>query len=69
MANVSRQDNTPDPGTPDAFRERMRSQCEEIERYRRAVLRDEGRELSPDEAAREWIERYAGSFAREHGDA
>ena len=41
------------------FLARMEAQCHQIERYRLEVLRDEGRELSRDEAALEWIERYA----------
>ncbi len=40
----------------------MEAQCHQIERYRLEVLRDEGRELSRDEAALEWIERYAEGF-------
>jgi hypothetical protein len=48
--------------TQEAFRLRMESQCTRIKSYRIAVLRDSGRALSPDEAAREWIERYAASF-------
>jgi hypothetical protein len=40
----------------------MEAQCHQIERYRLDVLRNEGRELSRDEAALEWIERYAEGF-------
>jgi hypothetical protein len=40
----------------------MEAQCCQIRRYQREVIRKEGRELSPDEAALEWIERYADSF-------
>ena len=47
-----------------AFRERMEEQCSQIEQYRLAVKRDEGRVLSADEAALEWIERYAEAFAK-----
>ena len=50
----------------DPFLGRMESQCSQIRRYRREVIRKEGRHLSHDEAALEWIERYAESFAREH---
>ena len=46
----------------DAFRLRMERQCSEIRAYRKAVLRDSGRKLSLDEAALEWIERFAESF-------
>jgi hypothetical protein len=31
-------------------------------------LRSEGRQLSQDQAALEWIERYAEVFDRDHGD-
>lgn len=48
----------------DAFRIRMENQCEEIEQYRLAVLRKDDRVLSPDEAALEWIERYAAAYDR-----
>jgi hypothetical protein len=56
-----------DKGTKiqDEFLVRMREQCQRIEQYRLAVMRAEGRVLSEDEAAREWIERYAGEFGRE----
>jgi len=47
---------------PDAFKQRMERQCDAIERYRRAELR-RGRALTMDEAALEWIERYAAVFA------
>ncbi|MCZ7563309.1 MAG: hypothetical protein M5U08_05410 [Burkholderiales bacterium] len=33
-----------------------------IEEYRRAVARDEGRTLSTEEAAAEWIAEYAARF-------
>lgn len=46
----------------DAFRIRMVEQVCQIERYRLSVLGCEGRELTTDEAAREWIERFAGQF-------
>ncbi|MFK7976567.1 MAG: hypothetical protein AB8C02_10545 [Halioglobus sp.] len=52
--------------TRDAFRARMESQCHHIEQYRQKVLRETGREMTPDEAAVEWIERYAATF--EHVD-
>jgi hypothetical protein len=48
--------------TQEDFLARMKAQCHQIERYRLDVLRNEGRELSPDEAALEWIERYAEGF-------
>ena len=33
-----------------------------IEHYRKEVMLREGRELSAQEAAREWISKYAGDF-------
>ena len=50
----------------DSFSERMEAQCCQIRRYRREVIRKEGRQLSPDEAALEWIERYADTFNPDH---
>jgi hypothetical protein len=46
----------------DVFRLRMIEQICHIEHYRGEVLRIEGRELSTQEAAREWIPKYAGDF-------
>ena len=46
----------------EAFRMRMEAQCQLIDRYRLKVLREQHRKLSRDEAALEWIERYADSF-------
>ena len=51
----------------DAFRERMKQQCRLIRQYRQIVLRESGRLLSPDEAALEWIEKYAATFDRSCG--
>ena len=51
----------------DTFRHRMEQQCNQIRQYRQAVLRESGRLLSPDEAALEWIERYAATFDRFSG--
>ena len=48
--------------TQEDFLARMEAQCHQIERYRLEVLRHDGRELSRDEAALEWIERYAEGF-------
>ncbi len=48
--------------TGEAFRMRMEAQCQLIDRYRLKVLREQHRKLSRDEAALEWIERYADSF-------
>ena len=46
------------------FRMRMIEQICHIEHYRRKVLREQGRELSGEEAAREWIGAYAARFPR-----
>lgn len=51
--------------TADQFLARMESQCFQIDRYRWRISSTEGRTLSEDEAAREWIERYAADFARD----
>jgi hypothetical protein len=45
-----------------AFRSRMVQQVCSIENYRKEVQEQEGRDLSTQEAAAEWIEKYAGSF-------
>jgi len=46
----------------DAFRARMVEQVCHIEEYRRKVLEVEGRMLSAEEAATEWIYHYAAHF-------
>lgn len=46
----------------DAFRARMVEQLCHIEDYRRSVQRTEGRELDIEEAAQEWIAKYAAQF-------
>jgi hypothetical protein len=46
----------------DAFRARMVEQVCYIEHYRREVRDTEGRELTAEEAAREWIARNAARF-------
>jgi hypothetical protein len=46
----------------DAFRARMVEQLCHIEDYRRSVQRTEGREIDMDEAAAEWIEKFAAQF-------
>lgn len=46
----------------DAFRARMVEQICHIEHYRRQVHETEGRSLTTEEAAREWIERNAAQF-------
>ncbi len=49
-------------GKRKAFRLRMIEQICHIEHYRKEVARAEGRDLSAEAAAREWISRYAGDF-------
>jgi hypothetical protein len=49
----------------DAFRARMVEQVCRIEQYRAEVRARDGRELTSDEAAAEWIARYAAAFADE----
>lgn len=46
----------------DAFRSRMVQQVCSIEHYRREVTEREGRDLSTQDAAMEWIQKYAGRF-------
>jgi hypothetical protein len=46
----------------DAFTARMVEQICHIEDYRRSVAREEGRQLSPEDAAHEWISKFAASF-------
>lgn len=46
----------------DAYRARMMEQICHIEQYRRDVQDSEGRRLSDQQAAMEWIERYASRF-------
>jgi PilZ domain len=50
------------PDSEEAFRVRMVEQLLHIETYRREVAEREGRQLTMEEAAREWISRYAASF-------
>lgn len=46
----------------DAYRARMVEQVCHIEQYRRDVLEEEGRALDGQEAASEWIRRFAAGF-------
>lgn len=50
----------------DAFKVRMVEQVCHIEQYKRDVEREEGRSLSGEEAASEWIAKYASGFPRLH---
>lgn len=48
---------------PDAaYQSRMVEQLAAIESYRRRLAREQGRVLSGEEAAREWIGRYGGNY-------
>ncbi|MEJ2756397.1 MAG: PilZ domain-containing protein [Gammaproteobacteria bacterium] len=46
----------------DAFRARMVEQICHIEQYRRDIARQEGRYVSSEVAAREWIQKHAAQF-------
>ncbi|SRR5579875_2831748 len=46
----------------DAYRARMAEQVCYIENYKKAVYQTEGRLLTADEAAMEWIGKYASQF-------
>lgn len=43
---------------------RMVEQICHIEHYRNELMHNEGRELTSEEAAKEWIEKYADSFPK-----
>ncbi|MDH5571585.1 MAG: PilZ domain-containing protein [Gammaproteobacteria bacterium] len=49
-------------GADEAYRARMVEQVCHIEQYRQQLLKTEGRELTSEEAAREWISKYAPEF-------
>jgi hypothetical protein len=46
----------------DAYTARMVEQVCHIENYKQEILRTEGRSLSQEEAAKEWIHKYASRF-------
>lgn len=46
----------------EAFKTRMVEQICHIEHYKREIQKKEGRELTGEEAAVEWIKRYAANF-------
>lgn len=52
----------------DVFRARMVEQICHIEDYRAGVFRSEGRELTAEQAAMEWIGKYASQFSDEAGE-
>ena len=49
-------------GMETAYAVRMVEQICYIEHYRRDIRRREGREVSSEEAAREWVDRFAAGF-------
>jgi len=49
----------------DYYTVRMVEQVCHIEHYKQEMLRQHGRELSGEEAAEEWIEKYAANFPSE----
>lgn len=49
----------------EVFRARMVEQICRMERYKSDVFNQEGRTLSTEEAANEWIDKYAASFDKE----
>lgn len=51
----------------DMFRARMVEQVCHIEQYKHEVLKNEGRKLSGEEAALEWIQKYAPQFPGSDG--
>lgn len=53
----------------DAFRARMVEQICHIEQYKKAVLKAEGRHLNSEEAALEWINKFAMRFPRPNDEA
>ncbi|MEM9253941.1 MAG: hypothetical protein AAGA91_00755 [Pseudomonadota bacterium] len=65
MAGGENQIQLQDGVESDAFRDRMECQCDRIEEYRRSIMDTDGRVLTSDEAALEWIELYAEDFASE----
>jgi hypothetical protein len=53
----------------DAFRARMVEQICHIETYREQVQQTEHRELSPEQAAHEWISKFAEAFPDPESDS
>ena len=62
MSSIVEQSENESLSSQEAFRLRMLEQIRQIGKYRQAVLKETGRLLTPDEAALEWIERYAATF-------
>ena len=63
MASESGHESSWVTAEEECFRARMQAQCREIAAYRKQVLRSECRMLTLDQAAHEWIARYAQSFS------
>ncbi len=53
----------------DAYRARMVEQLCHIEHYKQMVLHTQGRNLNGQEAALEWIDKFAEQFPQSEGDA
>ena len=68
MMTSSRKQHPCDSTRDELFLARMQAQCEAIEAYRLDIMRCEHRTLSLDQAAREWIERFAKDFASHWSD-
>ena len=66
MTNLAEQHSDSAAGEQEDFVVRMEAQCSRIDEYREAIKRTEGRHLSEDDAALEWIARYAKSFSLSH---
>ena len=54
------------PAAEDAFRQRMQAQCARIEWHRLQLMQQQGMVLSYNEAALDWIERFAEEFASDY---
>ncbi|HIG44822.1 MAG: PilZ domain-containing protein [bacterium] len=52
----------------EAFKSRMVEQVCQIEHYKRQVYREDGRDIDGEQAAREWIEKYAADFSEGFGN-
>ena len=52
----------------DAFKARLVEQICYIEHYRKEILEVEGREMSSEEAANEWIGKFAATFPNFTGE-
>ena len=48
--------------TPSAFRAKLAEEALEILEYRKQISEDLGRDVSEEEAAEQWVEKYASTF-------